>query len=111
MEGHSLDITAEKIAQLRVIFPEVFSEDQIDFARLKEVLGEDFVVLHEHYELSWAGKAEARKSLFKIFLGGEKGKPTRPFDEKYSTAGNRGSKVGDLGLTRQRNVRRPSVWE
>ena len=65
MDGHSLDITADKIAQLRVIFPEVFSEDKIDFARLKEVLGENLVVLNEHYELSWAGKAEARKEIQK----------------------------------------------
>lgn len=65
MDGKSLDITAEKIVQLRALFPEVFSEDKIDFARLKETLGEETFVLGEHYELSWAGKAEARREIQK----------------------------------------------
>jgi adenine-specific DNA-methyltransferase len=63
MDGKSLDITAEKLAQLRAIFPEVFSEDKVDFARLKDVLGESVDFPNEHYELSWAGKAEARKEI------------------------------------------------
>ena len=65
MDGQSLDITAEKIAQLRAIFPEVFTEDKVDFARLKDVLGESVVFPNEHYELSWAGKAEARREIQK----------------------------------------------
>jgi len=65
MDGQSLDITAEKIAQLRVSFPEVFSEDKVDFARLQDILGESVVFSNEHYELSWAGKAEARKEIQK----------------------------------------------
>ncbi len=65
MDGQSLDVTAEKIAQLRAIFPEVFSENKIDFARLKAILGESVVFPNEHYELNWAGKAEARKEIQK----------------------------------------------
>ncbi|MBI1924477.1 site-specific DNA-methyltransferase [Candidatus Poribacteria bacterium] len=65
MDGQSLDVTAEKIAQLRAIFPEVFSENKIDFARLKDILGESVVFPNEHYELSWAGKAEARREIQK----------------------------------------------
>lgn len=65
MDGKSLNITAEKIDQLRALFPEVFSEDKIDFARLKETLGEGAFVVGEHYELSWAGKAEARSEIQK----------------------------------------------
>ncbi len=65
MDGKSLNITAAKIADLRALFPEVFSEDKIDFARLKETLGEEVFVVGEHYELSWAGKAEARKEIQK----------------------------------------------
>jgi adenine-specific DNA-methyltransferase len=63
MDGKSTDITAEKIAQLRQLFPEVFSEDTIDFQRLKQALGEDLFAKGEHYELSWAGKSEARKAV------------------------------------------------
>jgi adenine-specific DNA-methyltransferase len=65
MDGKSLAITAEKIAQLRELFPEVFSEDKIDFQRLQQALGEDAFVKGEHYELSWAGKSEARKEIQK----------------------------------------------
>lgn len=65
MDSKSLDITAEKLAQLRDLFPEVFSEDKVDFARLKDILGGNVAFPNEHYELSWAGKAEARKEIQK----------------------------------------------
>jgi len=65
MDSQSLDITAKKLKQLRAIFPEVFAEDKVDFARLKDVLGENVAFPNEHYELSWAGKAEARKEIQK----------------------------------------------
>ncbi len=65
MDSKSLNITAEKLAQLRALFPEVFSEEKVDFARLKDILGENIAFPNEHYELSWAGKAEARKEIQK----------------------------------------------
>lgn len=65
MDSKSLNITAEKIEQLRSLFPEVFSEEKVDFARLKEVLGENVAFPNEHYELSWAGKADARREIQK----------------------------------------------
>ncbi len=65
MDGKSLDITAERIAQLKAMLPDVFSEDKIDLQRLKQALGEDTFVQGEHYELSWAGKTEARKEIQK----------------------------------------------
>lgn len=65
MDGKSLDLPAEKLAQLRDLFPEVFSEGKVDFTRLKDILGENVVFPNEHYELSWAGKAEARKEIQK----------------------------------------------
>lgn len=65
MDGKSLNLTAEKINQLRELFPEIFSEEKIDFARLKDILGESVAFPNEHYELSWAGKAEARKEIQK----------------------------------------------
>jgi len=39
MDCLCLDITADKIHQLQAIFPEVFTEDKIDFNRLLDVLG------------------------------------------------------------------------
>jgi adenine-specific DNA-methyltransferase len=65
MDGKSLDINELKISQLREIFPEIFSENKVDFQRLKQSLGEDVFVKDEHYELSWAGKSEARKEIQK----------------------------------------------
>jgi adenine-specific DNA-methyltransferase len=65
MDGKSLDITAELLAQLKALIPDVFSEDKIDLQRLKQALGEDIFVHGEHYELNWAGKSEARKEIQK----------------------------------------------
>src|ERR1043165_5845985 len=65
MNSKSLNVTAEKLAQLRSIFPEVFSENKVDFDRLRDVLGENVAFPNEHYELSWAGKAEARREIQK----------------------------------------------
>lgn len=65
MDGKSLDLTAEKLQQLKALFPEVFSEDKIDFQRLKIALGENVIDSKEHYELSWAGKMNARAEIQK----------------------------------------------
>lgn len=59
MDGKSLNITEDKKAQLKQLFPEVFAEDKIDFEKLKQVLGEESLAGSERYELSWAGKSEA----------------------------------------------------
>jgi len=60
-----LDVAADKIAQLRALFPEVVYERAIDFKRLRDVLGDEVVFHKEHYELSWAGKSEARAQIQK----------------------------------------------
>ena len=65
MDGKSLNITEDKIQQFRSLFPEVFTEDKIDFTRLKDVLGDNVHTGREHYELSWAGKTEARREIQK----------------------------------------------
>ena len=65
IEDKSLAVSAEKIAQLRELFPEVLSEGKIDFKRLRDVLGDEVAFHNEHYELSWAGKAEARACIQK----------------------------------------------
>lgn len=65
MDGKSLNITQEKINQLKQIFPEVFKEDKVDFLQLKALLGEDVIAKDEVYGLSWAGKYEAFKEIQK----------------------------------------------
>lgn len=63
IDGKSLNIKAEKLEQLRKIFPEFFSEDKLDLKRVKELLTDEEIAGQEHYELSWAGKAEARREI------------------------------------------------
>jgi len=59
----SQDVLAERLATLRELFPEVFTEDKIDFDRLKQTLGESVDEGRERYGLSWAGKSEAIRNL------------------------------------------------
>ena len=65
IEEKSLDVFAAKLAQLRELIPEVLTEGKIDFKRLRDVLGDEVSFNKEHYELSWAGKAEARAQIQK----------------------------------------------
>ena len=57
MNGYNDDITHDQRAKLRQLFPEVFTEDKIDWARLKATLGEA-VDLGERYGLGWKGKSD-----------------------------------------------------
>jgi hypothetical protein len=41
MDGKSLDIKQDKLEKLKELFPEVFTEDRIDWEKLKATLGED----------------------------------------------------------------------
>jgi len=63
VETTSIDITAEQKKQLKAIFPEVFTEDNIDFAKLKATLGEIIDDRPERYSFTWAGKREAIQML------------------------------------------------
>jgi adenine-specific DNA-methyltransferase len=64
----SADLVDEQLARLRQIFPEVFSEDQVDFDRLRATLGEAGALLDDDgaggaYTFTWAGKAEAFRAM------------------------------------------------
>jgi len=67
--GHSPDALAQRqaelLALLRQTAPEVLSDNQIKFDKLKELLGEERIAPAEHYELNWAGKTEARREIQK----------------------------------------------
>lgn len=68
--GYSADALAQRKAELLTILsqaaPEVLSDNQqININKLKELLGEDRIASNEHYELSWAGKAAARREIQK----------------------------------------------
>ncbi|MBU4099898.1 MAG: site-specific DNA-methyltransferase [Proteobacteria bacterium] len=63
MDGESLDIKQEKIVRLKELLPEVFTEEKIDWEKLKAALGEDVEFKNERYVLNWAGKSDAFKVL------------------------------------------------
>ena len=66
MNGYSLDVTAKIVTQLQQLFPEVVSEGRVDFDRLRAALGAADALATtgpEHYELRWAGKADARREV------------------------------------------------
>jgi adenine-specific DNA-methyltransferase len=63
VEITSGDIKAEQIEQLKAIFPEVFTEDNIDFAKLQASLGNIIDDRPERYSFTWAGKREAIQML------------------------------------------------
>lgn len=66
----SLDLTAEKQADLLRLFPEIRTEGgKIDFDRLKLALGETVDVGRERYGLTWPGKADCFKTIQAPSLG------------------------------------------
>lgn len=63
MDGKSFDIVKEKRDKLRDIIPEAFTENKIDWEKLKAALGDDIEFKNERYVLNWAGKSDAFRAL------------------------------------------------
>jgi len=63
MDGKSLNINDEKLNQLKEILPEAFTENKIDWEKLKAALGDDIEFKNERYVLNWAGKSDAFRAL------------------------------------------------
>lgn len=61
LNGQSVDVVAENINQLKVLFPDVFTEGKIDFDTLKQLLGKAVEERDEKYGLNWHGKRRARQ--------------------------------------------------
>jgi adenine-specific DNA-methyltransferase len=59
MNGQSLSPLTEKLKLLQQIIPEAFTEDKIDWEKLRITLGEDINFAKERYVLNWAGKSDA----------------------------------------------------
>lgn len=69
LTGESKDIVSENISKLNEIFPEIFTEDKIDFDKLKSELGEYVDDSNEKYNFSWPGKTQAIKESQKQSTG------------------------------------------
>lgn len=63
--GKSETVIEQNIKSLKQLFPQVFTEDKINFSLLEDLLGEKIEDRKEYYELSWAGKSDARNELSK----------------------------------------------
>ena len=69
LTGESRDILSENIAALKELFPEIVSENKIDFEKLKLILGEDVENDNERYSFTWPGKNQAIKESQKQSTG------------------------------------------
>lgn len=69
LTGESKDIVSENIEMLKEIFPEVITEDKIDFEKLKAILGENIDNSEEKYSFTWPKKNQAIKEFQKQSTG------------------------------------------
>lgn len=63
MNGESLHIQEDNLHKLKELFPDVFSEDKLDWEKLKATFSDDINFANERYVLNWAGKGDAFKTL------------------------------------------------
>ncbi|MDY5613723.1 MAG: site-specific DNA-methyltransferase [Methanobrevibacter boviskoreani] len=69
LDGKSEDIVSDNIEKLKEIFPEIVTEDKIDFDKLKLILGENIETDTERYNFTWPGKTQAIKESQKQSTG------------------------------------------
>ena len=60
-ETKSADILAESIEGLQALFPEAFTEGQVDFEVLQQLFGGVVDEREEKFGLNWHGKWQARQ--------------------------------------------------
>ena len=60
-EAHSADVVSGNLRRLKALFPEAFVEGKVDFAVLKQLLGDQVDEREEKYDLDWHGKRRARQ--------------------------------------------------
>ena len=61
LNGKTKDIVQDNIEQLKQLFPEIITEDKINFDKLREILGEEIDDTIERYNFTWKGKHETTK--------------------------------------------------
>jgi adenine-specific DNA-methyltransferase len=65
----SKDLIQSNIDTLKALFPEIVTENKINFSVLQEILGEEIEEGDEYYRFTWAGKANARREAQKPSTG------------------------------------------
>ena len=86
LDGQSKDIVSDNISKLKEIFPEVITEDKIDFEKLQTVLGKDIDDSREKYSFTWPGKTQAIKESQKQSTGTLR--PCREESKNWDTTQN-----------------------
>lgn len=69
IEQEIFNATNEKLQALANLFPSVVKDGEVDFEALKEELGQFTEVGKEKYELTWAGKQDAKKISQEDIIG------------------------------------------
>ena len=69
LSGQSMNLTEHNIEHLKQLFPNVFTEDKIDFEALKSELGEFTDTDNERYQFNWNGKEQAKRIATTPTLG------------------------------------------
>ena len=86
LDGLSKDIVSDNISKLKEIFPEVITEDKIDFEKLQSILGKDIDDSCEKYSFTWPGKTQAIKESQKQSTGTLR--PCREESKNWDTTQN-----------------------
>lgn len=73
----SEDLVEDRLAQLKELMPEVFTESGIDFDKLRLELGDDVDEGQERYAFTWPGKADAIRQSQTVSTA-----TLRPYPEK-----------------------------
>ena len=63
------DVVGDNVKKLAQLFPSVVKDGEVDFEALKEELGQFAEVDSEKYELTWAGKKNAKKIAQEDIIG------------------------------------------
>lgn len=63
------DVVGDNVKKLAQLFPSVVKDGEVDFEALKEELGSFTEVGAEKYELTWAGKADAKRIAREDIIG------------------------------------------
>src|SRR5574344_2149607 len=69
VEKEIFDVDNENLQKLASLFPGAVKDGQLDIDALKEELGQFEEVGPERYELTWAGKQNAKKEARKNIVG------------------------------------------
>lgn len=63
MDGRSLNTLQTNLQRLNAAFPEVFSENQLDWEKLKATFSDAINFANERYILNWAGKSDSLREI------------------------------------------------